>query len=872
MKIIGKILKITILLMITFSALLITASYFLRDQVGEIVLSTINKNIATRIDVGSFRLSLLKRFPRASLELKDVYVLSSDAFIRKEFEGRNTDTLLIASNLSVDFSITDIVNKIYDIDRVAIRDGKINIYADSLGRTNYSEVNESVKPDSSRFALNLRRIFLSDLQITYINHATSLNINGIIKDGKLTSKISNHYMNLGAVTELYISRIQQDNISISIPFNAGLDLKMEDSETGLLIKNGDLNVEGILFHIAGNITPDNVMNLELDGENVDLSKIRKYLPDIYNKYLSDYELSGNLKIMSRITGEASRKSNPHIGISCTLVDGRFALPGKGSGITNISFNASYSNGLSNNQESAVISINNLKARLGSSDYSASLSIRNLNKPLSRLDLRGRILPGELKQIFNLQEIKEASGFFDLDMKLSTDYWPRDSISINELLKLKPEAYMKFSSFNIKLGKNDKIPANVNGEIYLSTEIKAKNLSLLYRDQNILVNGEITNLPEWLSGQNVKLEADADIHFDKLDPDAFFGNPDFSDKQKTGNHNAFSMPQNIYLDLGISAEVLNDELINASDVFANLVYKPGLLTFNSFKMKTLEGSISGNGFAMQNKNKSLICKGIFTISDVNIKETFTTFRNFGQDFIKAENLSGNLTGSLTLLLPLDSLLKPLTGSMVAEGRYIIYNGALINFEPVRKLSSFIDLKELENIRFEKLENDFFIRNNSLFIPQMDVNSSAADLSVNGRHNFDNTFEYHVKVKLSELLSKKRKKNRTGNSEFGVIEDDGLGRTSLLLRIENKDNEIRVGYDVKAAGEKVKTSIKSERQTMKSILNQEYGLFKADTVTQQNQAEKKPRVRISWDDSGTLNKEPDSSELKKEKPLKSLFRKK
>ena len=871
MRIAGKILKVIILLIILIAAILITASYLLRDQVGEYVLATINKNISTKIDVGSFRLSLVKKFPRASLELKDVYVLSSETFNKKEFEGINTDTLLIASNLSVDFRITDIINKIYDIERVGINAGRLNIYTDSLGRTNYSTENGTISPDSNRFALNLRRIYLSDLQVTYNNHATRMLIDGSIKDGKLSSKISNKYLNLGAVTELNISKIQQDNISISVPFNAGLDLKLEDSETGFLIKNGDLFVEGFNFHIAGNITPDNLMNLELDGENIDLSKIRKYIPEIYKKHLSDYELSGNLKLLSRITGEASGKYNPHIELTCSLVNGSIAYSGSKLSIGNISFNGSYSNGIRNDQESAVIALENLKARVGSSDYSGNLIVRNLNKPISKLDFKGRIYPGELKEIFGLKDIERASGYFDLDLKLTTDYWPKKPFLFNDLAALKPEATVKFNAFSIKLRKSKDF-SNVNGELTLSPAIKAKNLTFHYAEQKISLSGNFINLPEWLAGNNVKFNAVADIHFDKLIPETFFNDRDTIGKLNSGKAEPFSMPENIYLDLVLSADALADEAFTASDVTANLVYKPGLLTFNSFKMKTQEGVISGNGFAMQNNNKAIICKGIFTIDEVNISKTFKTFRNFGQDFIKSENLSGNLTGSLTLLLPLDSLLRPQIGSVVAEGRYIIYNGSLINFEPVRQLSSFIDLKELENIRFEKLENDFFIRNNSFFMPQMDVNSSAADLAINGRHNFDNTFEYHVKIKLSELLSKKRKNKRTVNPEFGVVEDDGLGRTSLLLRIENKDNEIKVAYDVKAAGEKVRSGIKSERQTMKSILNQEYGMFKADSVPPQNQADRKPRVRITWDEADTLKKEPDQSDLKKDKAVKSLFRKK
>ena len=99
--------------------------------------------------------------------------------------------------------------------------------------------------------------------------------------------------------------------------------------------------------------------------------------------------------------------------------------------------------------------------------------------------------------------------------------------------------------------------------------------------------------------------------------------------------------------------------------------------------------------------------------------------------------------------------------------------------------------------------------------MDIKSSAADLSVSGKHSFDNDYQYHIKMLLSEILSKKRKKNSSNNTEFGAVQDDGLGRTSILLKIDGKGEDIKVGYDIKAAGSEVKNNIKSERQTLKSI---------------------------------------------------------
>jgi hypothetical protein len=244
----------------------------------------------------------------------------------------------------------------------------------------------------------------------------------------------------------------------------------------------------------------------------------------------------------------------------------------------------------------------------------------------------------------------------------------------------------------------------------------------------------------------------------------------------------------------------------------------------------------------------------------VNKAFSTFHNFGQSFLKAENIKGTLSGSLSLLFPLDSVLNFKIKTLTAEGNYHLVSGALINFDPVKQLSSFIELSELENISFEQLDNDFFIRNNYLYIPQMEVKSSAADLSVNGKHSFDNDYEYHVKILLSEILSRKRAKNKSNLTEFGVVEDDGLGRTSLLLKIIGKGEVAKVGYDVKAAGTEVKNNFKKEKQTLKTILNQEYGLYKNDSTVNQKPAEKKQRFKITWDDGDTVKTTPNPPTVK------------
>jgi hypothetical protein len=871
MKAAGKIFKILLLLTTSVSVILISLSFILRDQVGEIILDSLNRNISTRINIGTFRLSLLKKFPKASLEIKDVLVFSSSGFDKDAFRDINSDTLLIAGTLSVDFKITDILKGVYDIERIGISKGEICLLTDSAGRVNYRLSYGKDVTEKEEMSLNLQRIILSEIKVSYHNLATKLMLDGVIGEGRLSSRITGNDIMFNADADLLVTAIRIDSYSINNPFRARLELKMEDSERGILFRKGSLALEGFRFNISGTVSEDKNLNLNLSAEEIDLSKIRKYLPPGYLKPIADYDFSGNLSLKGQLTGAISNTAYPHLEATCVLNKGGIVYPATGMIIRNLSFTGYYSNGPGNRAETSSVSLKNFRALIGSAAYEGNFTVGNLKNPVSELDFTGRIIPGELRQYFTLKSLSAASGYCDLKLKLRTDYWPKDSITPDDIIKLEPEASVNFKAFTLGLKEKNILFSDVNGEVFISDFLTAKNLNLNYKGQNILINGSFLNLPGWITGQSVLLKADADIYFDILRPETFTGE-NHTKKESVSGKQAFRMPPDLELDIRLKADSLKYERFPASDMAVHLVYRKRTFTFNSLYMKSLDGIISGNGFISQTSNKSLLARGVFALDGINIRNTFSRFRNFGQDFIMENNLSGNLTGTLSLLLPLDSLLIPQVRSLVAEGKYVITDGSLIDFGPVKELSSFIELSELENIRFARLENDFFIRNNSLYIPQMEVNSSAADLSVNGKHNFDNTFEYHAKIRLSEILSKKRKRSKNSVTEFGAVEDDGLGRTSLLLRIESQGDRIKVGYDIKAAGNKVKSSINTERQSLKTILNQEYGLYKTDSVPAQKTEEKKPRFRISWDDSDTLYTEPDAPKAKKVNPLKKVLKKK
>jgi hypothetical protein len=161
-----------------------------------------------------------------------------------------------------------------------------------------------------------------------------------------------------------------------------------------------------------------------------------------------------------------------------------------------------------------------------------------------------------------------------------------------------------------------------------------------------------------------------------------------------------------------------------------------------------------------------------------------------------------------------------------------------------LAKYIKVPDLNRIKFSTLTNKIAIKDRKIFIPNMEIKSSAINISGNGTHSFDNIVDYHIQLLLSDVLGKKMKSNST---EFGEIEDDGLGRTMLMLSMKGPAENPKFAYDRKAAGQKIKTEISKESQNLKSMLREELGLSKKDTV-KTSKPKKKDEMQIDWSSDG------------------------
>ena len=135
--------------------------------------------------------------------------------------------------------------------------------------------------------------------------------------------------------------------------------------------------------------------------------------------------------------------------------------------------------------------------------------------------------------------------------------------------------------------------------------------------------------------------------------------------------------------------------------------------------------------------------------------------------------------------------------------------------------------------------------------MEIRSNAVNLSMSGEHSFANAYTYRMKIELSEILGRKAKANKKENKEFAFIEEDGRGRTALFLIIKGEGDDVKIKYDSKSVKEHIKEDLKAEKNNLKGILNEEFGLFKKDTAVINAKKKPKPKstkknFKIEWED--------------------------
>lgn len=818
--VIGLILGLVFLLLLT-----VTISYFYEDQVSQFLIEELNEYILAEVEVEDMNFSLLKKFPNASLEFKNVLAHSKKGFYH-QIQGFNADTLFFAKSIYVQINLIDLLSKNYKINSIHFDQGKINLFIDHLGDANYIFWNKKTNSEETEFKLELNEVKITRSELLFCNDATKFIVKSKLNKVDFEGDFSNQNYIMKIKSDLFINQLNIENSDYILNKKAKANLELDIINKLVSIKNGDLNLDNLKFNINGNIenSENRKIDLLISGKNLNLKKfINNLPPKIRAQFPNIVGQKGEATLSLNISGENTKTNRSHIDAMFLLNDIQLFDMEREIRLSNVYIDGEFTNGSQNASQTSKLTFKSFNANIESNSFSGKFEVSNFKNPQIKVDLLSEIYFDEIKEIFQIDTLELFKGTAEAQLKYNGSYNEFRTFSFRDLFTKDYSVNLKINNGELKVKNSPVELTEISGNIELNKTLYTDSLYFKVQNSDFLIRGRVSKLFEYFDEKDI-FNINASVYSRKLKMDElallFKSNNDQSSE-------SYNFPEKIALQLRLNIENFEAGKFFATDIKGNLNYKPKMFSLHEISFNSMNGNIKAGGVIIQKLDQNFVVKTQSKLTNINMNKLFYSFNNFGQTFISSQNLEGNLTGDVFFSSEWSNKIIMDKKTVRSESDIIITNGELNNFEPMLGLSRFIDIDELKKVKFSTLKNKITINNEIVYIPQMDIESSAINLTASGIHKFSNEYEYHVKILLSDLLSGKMKKSNRKKQANENIEEDDEGKLTLFFLIAGENDKSSVKYDRKAARNERKSNMKSDRKELKQILNEEFGWYKSDS---------------------------------------------
>lgn len=832
-----RIIRNIILAILLFFLSLFILGKIYEEEIVNKAITALNKKIQTPISVDKITLNLWKQFPFVTIELHNVKVNSSSAINTKDFKDTNTTSFIDLKKVILSFNAKSLLDNTYELNKIILEKGSVHVFIDKKGRGNYvvfsSHKNKNATTQKSSVHLLLNSLKIKEVNFFYTNaykkevlqiFADHFQIKGELYEKKYTASTKGT-LQLKKYNSPYFSFQPEHPTSVKTELNINNDT--------IFISKTSLSTKGVRFSGSGIVLRKKTafVDIQMKGEAIEITSLLRLLPN--KKLMKDLEAEGMLSINTKIKGEWSAKKTPKISSNYSIKNGLLWYEKEHMEFKNLMLNGSFSS-----YSKPMLSLSTFSFVLQKSRFSGNATLSDFKQPKFNLTSNFNVNLSDLESFFDIKSFDLKQG--NLAGKIKVGGKLKQKMTKNDWLNLDYKATMQLAHSHLQMKAPTLAIKDLNADIQIDNrEIRIRHFSTFCLDTPILGSIVVPKFSELLTQKTNDLSVFSNL--------SIGGRLDFNKLKKLFANSHKEKKSKI--ELTVFSKILVKELMYnkflGNNVSAELKYKTNELKLNHINFYAFDGNIKSNVEMRSMSNGKMKIYSNTSTKKVSIKKVFEAFDNFNQEFI----LSTNLKGKLDVNLDGEMFFKDGEAqkeSLNLLGHIKIKDGELIGFEPAKKLATFSEIPELSHLKFATLENDIMINDSKIIIPQMNIVSNAMDINLFGSHQFNGDFEYHIKLLLSEIIGGKNKRLQRRQSAFGVVEDDGLGRTSVYLLAQGKKGDTKIKFDKKALSKHLKKEIQEEKIELKKVLKKEFGWFKKDSLPEKKDTTPQKYFEIEWED--------------------------
>lgn len=835
-------------------AALVAGAYFLakkyEEPVRNYIVGEVNKRLQAPMHVSDINFSFLEQFPSASLVFDSVWAEENIVKMGKP------DTLFFFTKVYLNLNLFDILDGEYRINAIAAKDGFVHLMVDEKGYDNYHIWKTS--EDTSGFLLELDKVHIERGTLHYINHVRDQDIRLSARELWFRGRFSDDNYTMAVKGDGVVHRLALKGINYLdervVEVESDLDI-VSSSETYSFRKGRFVIDNQLDFSVAGQLAGDGI-DLRITGNDLDIIRSLSLIPIESRSFLEGYSSSGILDFDCTLKGAFGKTDNPRMKMHFALRDASIKKEGSRWKLRGLTGEGTLDNGDKRNKQTTVLRLDHLSGYLNNDPFETSFTVADFVQPAisGRAKMASDI--AALEDFFEIPWLEEGEGRLQIEADIATRLSNTDSLSAKDFLNANASGFVRITGARLKL-KDDERQYTIDSA---HLGIVDNALAITYysgkiNDCAIVLYGKAMHFLDYVFTDEGRLQVSGKLVAGDVDMEALFPAREHGNSQ---NSVVVAFPKRADWDLEIVAGSFRKGGFEAREISGRLVMNAFRAEASQLHFMSQEGNVQGKIGLYRFAENQFGLRTDFTVKGVDIKKLFTAFDNFGQNFITGTHLAGVADADIGFQAFCDSTFSIDARSVTASVDLTVNNGAITGFEPLisvaeqirdkKLLRLFIDTdelkKRLEDVRFATLHNEISIREGVITIPAMEISSSAIDMSISGTHTFDQHIHYEMDFAMSELLALKDRKEPYNE----YVQRDPSGRTRVYMKITGTTED----FDVELERTNLKTTLReevdTEKQTVKGLLREEFGVFGADSAAVAPPAEKK-ELRIEFDPEAT-----------------------
>ncbi len=844
-------------IIIGFSAVIVltvsagaVVSYFFEDEVVRFVIESINENVNSRIRVQSARFSLFRKFPGAAVEFRHVEMSPARDFDTLSFDAQYGRRLLSAESVFAELNLFRLLRKDFRITKIEVCNGNINMLTDKNGRHNFIFWKTTETTDGKSTPIELQNVTLRNVGVYYGHKRSNTVISLHAEKAHLNGRFASRQYSLGADWEGAVRLFSVDGDVYIRDKALELSGKLDADGDKFTIRKSEITLAQMKMNVSGGFATGDAVDLDLhfEGDRLDYASCVSLLPEQYGRLLSDYPGKGIFDFSANIKGLAGNGKRPRVEAKFGMEKGLIARRNTKIKLSDLSFSGTFTSGEQNKRATSVLNVRNFGCNIGGGVVKGSLLLRDFSNPKAVLKINGSADLEQLHQFIRLKDIAFAKGRVNADLTAEARLKRLSLEKAEDIDRLDVTGSLKLGDASIVLSNRKYRIAAINGDIRFDKQITSKNLSFVVNGNDFKVDGSMERLIPYMLRRNKTMFLNAKVASRNLCVDSLLASGAANAKPAAGKPSESApllLPENIIFDIDLTASAFRYQKLEAEDLRTHITYQPRVMSVRSINFSAMSGKVIGSGTVANDAANNIFVLGETMLDRIDIRRLFQSFDNFSQNVVRAEHLKGRLSGDIGFAVGWDNKMRLRKDEIKVESKLELAGGELTGFEPMENLSRFVALEELQNIRFSTLRTQISIRNGEITLPETNIESSTVNISGSGTHLFDNSYTYRVKVLLSELLAAKARKAKRENHENEYAEDGGK-RAAIYLKVTGKGDDFKIAYDRQSARASVATDIKREKQSLKNMLNEEFGWFKKDSLPQPAASSNTGKLRFTFED--------------------------